>query len=186
MPSVTNDEDNLYVRQAKGKTKQALAYLDQVYKSFDPGNPAEFYFLDQNFARQYAAEQKQGTLAFVFTLLAIFLSVMGLFGLVTFTAQQLTREIGIRKVLGASVQHIVRLVSGDFLKLVVLAAVIALPVSWYALHLWLTDFAYRIPLNGWIFVLAGLLSAAIAMVTLGIRAIQSARANPVRSLRSQE
>jgi putative ABC transport system permease protein len=185
LPSVVNDEDNLYVRLARGKTKQGLAYLDQVYKSFDSGNPAEFHFLDQNFARQYAAEQKQGTLAFVFTLLAIFLSVMGLFGLVTFTAQQLTKEIGIRKVLGASMVNIVQLVSRDFLKLVVLAALIALPVSWFAMHRWLMDFEYRIPLNVLVFVMAGLLSAAIALITLCIRAIQAARVNPVKSLRAE-
>jgi len=185
LPSNTNDEDNLYVRLAKGKSKQALAYLEQVYKGFDSGNPAEFHFLDQNFARQYAAEQKQGTLAFVFSLLAILLSVLGLFGLVTFTAQQLTKEIGIRKVLGASILNIVQLVSKDFLKLVVLASVIAIPVSWFAMQRWLLDFEYRIPLNWQLFLVAGLLSSAIALITLSIRAIQAARVNPVSSLRSE-
>jgi putative ABC transport system permease protein len=185
LPSNTNDEDNLYVRLAKGKSKQALAYLEQVYKRFDSGNPAEFHFLDQNFARQYAAEQKQGTLAFVFSLLAILLSVLGLFGLVTFTAQQLTKEIGIRKVLGASILNIVQLVSKDFLKLVVLASVIAIPVSWFAMQRWLLDFEYRIPLNWQLFLMAGLLSSAIALITLSIRAIQAARVNPVSSLRSE-
>jgi putative ABC transport system permease protein len=185
LPSNTNDEDNLYVRLAKGKSKQALAYLEQVYKRFDSGNPAEFHFLDQNFARQYAAEQKQGTLAFAFTLLAILLSVLGLFGLVTFTAQQLTKEIGIRKVLGASVLNIVQLVSKDFLKLVMLASVLAIPVSWFAMHRWLLDFEYRIPLSWQLFLMAGLLSSAIALITLSIRAIQAARVNPVSSLRSE-
>ena len=185
LPTSTNDEDNLYVRLAKGKSKEALAYLDQVYKSFDSGNPAEFHFLDQNFARQYAAEQRQGTLAFAFTLLAILLSVLGLFGLVTFTAQQLTKEIGIRKVLGASLLNIVQLVSKDFLILVVLASVIAIPVSWFAMHRWLQDFEYRIPLNWQLFLLAGLLSSAIALLTLGIRAIQAASVNPVSSLRAE-
>jgi putative ABC transport system permease protein len=184
-PPNAGEKDNLYVRLAKGKSKEALAYLDEVYRSFDSADPAEYHFLDKNFARQYAAEQKQGTLALVFSVLAVLLSVLGLFGLVTFTAQQLTREIGIRKVLGASVLNIVQLVSKDFLRLVVLAAVIALPVSWYVMHRWLADFAYRISLNGWVFVLAGLLSALIAMITLGIRAIQSARANPIKSLRSE-
>jgi putative ABC transport system permease protein len=185
LPSSTNDEDNLYVRLAKGKSTQALAYLDKVYRSFDAGDPAEFHFLDQNFARQYAAEQKQGTLAFAFTLLAILLSVLGLFGLVTFTAQQLTKEIGIRKVLGASVLNIVQLVSKDFLKLVMLASVLAIPVSWFAMHRWLLDFEYRIPLSWQLFLLAGLLSSAIALITLSIRAIQAARINPVNSLRAE-
>jgi putative ABC transport system permease protein len=182
MPPNAKEQDNLYVRLARGKTKVALACVDQVYKTFETTNPAEYHFLDQNFARQYAAEQKQGAIAFVFALLAVLLSVLGLFGLVTFTAQQMTKEIGIRKVLGASLLNIVQLVSKDFLRLVSLAAVIALPLSWYAMHRWLSDFAYRIPLQIWVFVAAGLLSALIA---LGIRAILSARVNPIRSLRSE-
>ncbi|MFI5193474.1 MAG: ABC transporter permease [Chitinophagales bacterium] len=185
LPPNDREKDNLYVRLAKGKSKQALAYLDQVYKNFDPANPAEYHFLDQNFARQYAAEEKQGTLAFVFTGLAVLLSVLGLFGLVTFTARQLTREIGIRKVLGASVLNIVRLVSKDFLKLVVLAGLIAVPLSWYAMHRWLADFAYRIPLPWWIFVISGLISAVLALLTLSIRAIQAARVNPAESLHAE-
>jgi putative ABC transport system permease protein len=110
--------------------------------------------------------------------------VLGLFGLVTFTAQQLTKEIGIRKVMGASVLNIVQLVSRDFLKLVALAAVIALPVSWYAMHRWLSDFAYRISLQWWVFAAAGLVSALIALITMSVRAIQAARVNPIKSLRS--
>jgi putative ABC transport system permease protein len=184
-PPNVQEQDNLYVRLAKGKSKQSLAYLDQVYKSFDSGNPAEYHFLDQNFARQYVAEQKQETLAFVFTLLAVLLSVLGLFGLVTFTAQQLTKEIGIRKVLGASIANIVRLLSQDFLKLVALAALIALPVSWFAMHRWLTDFVYRISLQWWVFAMAGLFSALIAIITMSIRAIQAARVNPIKSLRAE-
>lgn len=185
LPPNDREKDNLYVRLAKGKSKQALDYLDQVYKSFDPGNPAEYHFLDQNFARQYAAEEKQGTLAFLFTGLAVLLSVLGLFGLVTFTARQLTREIGIRKVLGASVLNIVRLVSKDFLKLVVLAGLIAVPLSWYAMHRWLADFAYRISLSWWIFLMSGVISAALALLTLSIRAIQAARVNPAESLHAE-
>jgi putative ABC transport system permease protein len=183
-PPNVQEKDNLYIRLAKGKSNQALAYVDQVYKGFDSGNPAEYHFLDLNFARQYAMEEKQETLAFVFTLLAVLLSVLGLFGLVTFTAQQLTKEIGIRKVMGASVLNIVQLVSKDFLKLVALAAVIALPVSWYAMHRWLSDFAYRISLQWWVFAAAGLVSALIALITMSVRAIQAARVNPIKSLRS--
>jgi putative ABC transport system permease protein len=184
-PPNVQEKDNLYIRLAKGKSNQALAYVDQVYKGFDSGNPAEYHFLDLNFARQYAMEEKQETLAFVFTLLAVLLSVLGLFGLVTFTAQQLTKEIGIRKVMGASVLNIVQLVSRDFLKLIALAAVIALPVSWYAMHRWLSDFAYRISLQWWVFAAAGLVSALIALITMSVRAIQAARVNPIKSLRSE-
>ena len=102
LPPNVKEQDNLYVRLAKGKTPEAMAYLNEVYKGFDPGNPVEYHFLDQNFASQYQSEQKQGNLALMFTILAMILSLVGLFGLVSFTAQQLTREIGIRKVLGAS------------------------------------------------------------------------------------
>jgi putative ABC transport system permease protein len=185
MPPNATEQDNLYVRLAGGRTREALALLDRVYKRFDAGDPAEYHFLDQHFARQYVAEQKEGTLAFAFSGLAILLSVLGLFGLVTFTARQLTKQIGIRKVLGASVMHIVQLISKDFLKLVVLAALIALPVSWWAMHRWLADFAYRIPLRWWVFVIAGLITAAVALVTLGTRAVRAAYANPVTSLRSE-
>ncbi len=184
-PPNVQEKDNLYIRLAKGKLNQALAYVDQVYKGFDSGNPAEYHFLDLNFERQYAMEEKQETLAFVFAMLAVLLSVLGLFGLVTFTAQQLTKEIGIRKVMGASVLNIVQLVSRDFLKLVALAAAIALPVSWYAMHRWLSDFAYRISLQWWVFVVAGLVSALIALITMSVRAIQAALVNPIKSLRSE-
>ncbi|HVY74261.1 MAG TPA: ABC transporter permease [Puia sp.] len=185
LPPNTREQDNLYVRLAKGKTTEALAWLNTVYKRFDVANPVEYHFLDQNFARQYAAEQRQGRLAFAFSLLAILLSGLGLFGLVTFTAQQLTRQIGIRKVLGASVMHIVQLVSKDFLKLVLVAALIAIPLSWFIMHRWLLDFAYRVPLHWWIFAGAGLAAALIALITLGLRAIRAANVNPVNSLRAE-
>ncbi len=118
MPPVASMEDNLYVRINTSHTKEALAWIETAYKQFDKSNPVEFNFLDQNFAHQYAAEQKQETLCLIFTVLAVFIATLGLFGLAAFTAQQRVKEIGIRKVLGASVQSVVTMLSKDFIKLV--------------------------------------------------------------------
>ena len=185
LPPNAKEQDNLYVRLAKGKTTEAMAYLEQTYKSFDPGNVAEYHFLDQNFANQYDSEQKQGNLSLVFTVLAVILSLVGLFGLVSFTVQQLTKEIGIRKVLGASLFNIVQLLSGNYLKLVVIAACIALPVSWFIMDQWLSDFAYRIPLQIAVFFAAGCLCALLAMLTLGIQGVKAGLVNPINSLRAE-
>jgi putative ABC transport system permease protein len=185
LPPNAKEQDNLYVRLAKGKTTEALAYLKQTYQSFDPGNVAEYDFLDQNFAHQYESEQKQGNTSLLFTVLAVILSLVGLFGLVSFTIQQLTKEIGIRKVLGASLFNIVQLLSGSYLKLVAIAACIALPVSWFVMDRWLSDFAYRIPLQIGVFIVAGCLSAGLAMLTLGIQGLKAGLVNPVVSLRTE-
>ena len=162
-----------------------MAYLNGVYKGFDAGNPVEFHFLDQNYARQYQSEEKQGNLALMFTILAMLLSLVGLFGLVSFTAQQLTREIGIRKVLGASLYNIINLLSAGYMKLIAVAACIALPLSWYIMHAWLSDFAYRIPLQFGVFIGAGFFSAVLALVIVGLRGLQAGSVNPVKSLRSE-
>jgi putative ABC transport system permease protein len=185
MPPNANEQDNLYVRLAKGKTNEALAYLEQTYKSFDPGNNAEYHFLDQNFANQYESERKQGNLSLLFTVLAVILSLVGLFGLVSFTVQQLTKEIGIRKVLGASLFNIVQLLSGSYLKLIIIAACISLPVSWFVMDHWLSDFAYRIPLQIGVFIASGCLCAILAMLTLGIQGLKAGLVNPIKSLRTE-
>jgi len=185
LPPNTKEQDNLYVRLAKGKTTEAMAYLSETYKGFDPGNSADYHFLDQNFAHQYAAEQRQGNLALLFTVLAMILSLVGLFGLVSFTAKQLTKEIGIRKVLGASLFNIVRLISGNYMKLIAIAACIALPLSWVIMNSWLSDFAYRIPLQIGVFLLAGCLSALLALLTLGIQGVKAGSVSPIQSLRSE-
>jgi putative ABC transport system permease protein len=185
LPPNAKEQDNLYVRLAKGKTVEAMAYLNETYKSFDPGNSAEYHFLDQNFAHQYESEQKQGNLSLLFTVLAVVLSLIGLFGLVSFTALQLTKEIGIRKVLGASILNIVYLLSGNYLKLIALAACIALPVSWFVMDRWLSDFAYRIPLQIGVFLSAGCLSAVLALVTLSLQGLKAGMVNPIQSLRSE-
>lgn len=185
MPPAASMEDNLYVKINTNQTKAALAWIEKVYKQFDKNNPADFHFLDQNFARQYAAEQKQETLSLIFTALAVSIASLGLFGLAAFTAQQKVKEIGIRKVLGASVQSIIAMLSKDFLKLVAIAILIATPIAWMAMHQWLQGFAYRTSIHWWIFGLAGVLALLITLATISIHAVKAALANPVDSLRNE-
>lgn len=185
MPPAPQTEDNLYVKIAKGKTAEGLAYIQRVYSRFDKTNQATYHFLDKNFAKQYNAEQKQGEIALIFAILAVVIACLGLFGLVTFTAAQRTKEIGVRKVLGASIFSIVRMLSSDFLKLIGIAIVIALPVAWLFMNKWLQDFPYRIPVQGWVLMSSGLIAVIIALCTISIRAIQAARVNPVKSLRTE-
>ncbi|MEP6684613.1 MAG: FtsX-like permease family protein, partial [Parafilimonas sp.] len=141
MPPNDKEQDNLYVKLAKGKTAAALAYLKNTYAKFDANNTADFNFLDENFTKQYAAEQKQEQLSFVFTILAFVIACLGLLGLVIFTTAQRVKEIGIRKVLGASIGSITVMVGKNFMQLVAIATVIAVPVAWFAMNKWLQDFA---------------------------------------------
>ena len=179
------EKDNLYVRIQSGKAAEALAYIQTVYQRFDPSASVSFHFLDENFSRQYRAEQKQGQLLLSFTILAVFIACLGLFGLAALAAEVRTKEIGVRKVLGASVASIVSLLSKDFLKLVVMAIVIATPIAWYAMSQWLQSFAYRIELEWWVFALAGLLAVGIALITVGFQSVKAALMNPINSLRSE-
>lgn len=179
------DGDNLYVRVNKNNIAAAIEAIKQTYQKFDVQSPFTYSFLDQNFAKQYQAEQKQGNILLVFTILAIAIACLGLFGLVTFMIEQRVKEIGIRKVLGASVNSIVQLVSTDFIKLVLISAVIAFPIAWWAMHKWLQDFAYRVEIEWWVFALAGIIAMLVALATISIRAIKAAIENPVKSLRSE-
>jgi putative ABC transport system permease protein len=185
MPPVFREADNVAVRINPAKITHALQHIADVYHQFDPGNVLQYRFLDENFSRQYSAERKQGSLLLIFTVLAIFIACLGLLGLVTFSVGQRTKEIGIRKVLGASVPGIVLLISKELIKPVVLAILIATPLSWYAMHRWLEGFAYRTPMGAWIFLGAGALAVIIAMLTVGLRAMQAAQANPVKSLKTE-
>jgi putative ABC transport system permease protein len=133
----------------------------------------------------YRAEQRVGKVAISFAIIAILIACLGLFGLATYIAEQRTKEIGVRKVLGASVTNIVSMLSGEFLKLIFIASVIAFPFAWWATHKWLQDFAYRAPLSWWIFVLAGIATIIIALLTISFKAIKAAFANPVKSLRTE-
>jgi putative ABC transport system permease protein len=141
--------------------------------------------MDDDFNKIYSSEQKVGKIAMTFSLLAILIACLGLFGLVTYAAEQRIKEIGIRKVLGATVANIVAMLSKDFLKLVLIAALIAFPVAWWAMNKWLQDFAYRIHISWWIFVVAGLLALLIALMTVGFKAIKAAITNPVKNLRTE-
>lgn len=179
------DKDNLYVRIQPASVTEALAYIQSVYHTFDPVSTLDFHFLDENFSKQYRAEQKQGDILLTFTILAVLIACLGLFGLTAFAAEQRTKEIGVRKVLGASVTSIVTLLSRDFLRLVLIAIVIAIPIAWYAMNQWLADFAYKLTITWWIFALSGLLTIVIALLTVGFQSIKAALMNPVKSLRSE-
>ncbi|RYE53116.1 MAG: FtsX-like permease family protein [Sphingobacteriales bacterium] len=185
MPQEETMKDNLYVKVSSQNIPAALEYLKKTYQQFDPSSNPEFRFLSENFNAQYQSEQKQGTLLLILTILAISIACLGLFGLVTFTAIQKAKEIGIRKVLGASVAGIVKLLSADLLKLVVIAFLIATPIAWIAMKYWLQDFAYQVKINWSVFLFAGGTALLIALITLSIQAIRSAVANPVKSLKAE-
>jgi putative ABC transport system permease protein len=185
MPASANDEDNLYVRVGENNIPATLNYISKIYSRFDIENKVEFHFLDQNFANQYQSEQKQGKILFIFTLMAICIACLGLFGLVTFTAEQRVKEIGIRKVLGASVTNIVTLLSKDLMKLVLVATAIASPLAWYGMSKWLQSFAYRVDIQWWVFAIAGIAAILIAFITVGTQSVKAATTNPAKSLKSE-
>ncbi|HNC29318.1 MAG TPA: FtsX-like permease family protein, partial [Cyclobacteriaceae bacterium] len=162
-----------------------LATLEKFYKKNFPGNPFEFQFLDQTFAAKYSTEQQYSIIFTVASCMAIFIGCLGLFGLAAYSVEQRTKEIGIRKVLGSSVSQIVSLFSKDFLALVVLAFIIAVPVSWWFMEQWLQGFAYRVTIGWWVFALSGIFTLFIAWVTVGTQAFKGAVSNPVSSLRSE-
>lgn len=171
------------VRLAPNRIPETLDQMRDVWKEIAPYNPIQYTFLDEAFDQIYRADRALGQLFGGFASFAIFLACMGLFGLVTFAAQRRTKEIGIRKVVGASVAQIVRLLSKEFLILVIVANVIAWPVAYYAMNKWLQNFAYHINLSWWIFVLSGLMALVIALLTVSYQAIRAATANPVEALR---
>lgn len=162
-----------------------IASIEKVYKKFVPGQPFTYSFMDTDFDNTYRAERRMGSLSIVFSILAILVACLGLFGLISFAAEQRTKEIGIRKILGASVTNISSLLSKDFLKLVFIAALISFPIAWWVMHRWLEGFAYRTKIEWWFFGIAGALALIIALFTVGIQSIKAALANPVKSLRSE-
>ena len=162
-----------------------LAATESIFKEYNPNYPFNYEFVDEDYAKKFVSEQRIEKLASLFTLLTILISCLGLFGLASYMAQNRIKEIGVRKVLGASVSGITTLLSKDFLKLVGVSLLIAIPISWYTMNQWLQDFAYRIELSWWIFGLAGLLALAIAFATVSYQAIKAARSNPVKSLRTE-
>lgn len=155
------------------------------WKALTPEIPFSYKFMDADFRNVYSAEQKVGKIAISFSILAILIACLGLFGLAAYIAEQRTKEIGIRKVLGANITNLVSMLSKDFIKLVAIAALIAFPVAWWAMHSWLQDFAYRVHISWWIFVAAGFTALMIALLTVSFQAIKAALTNPVKSLRTE-
>jgi putative ABC transport system permease protein len=164
---------------------RTIAAIGQRYGHFFPEDPFEFFFLDDLFNRQYQSDQQLGQIFLWFACLAIFVACLGLFGLASFTIALRTKEVGIRKVLGASLPGLVVLLSKEFIQLVFLAFVIAMPLAWYSMHLWLQDFAYRIPLGWMVFAMSGGIALVIAGLTVSVQAIKAALTNPVQTLRAE-
>ena len=179
------DYGNALVRTAPGKTKEALASLEKICKELNPKFPFTYQFSDEEYQKLYASEQVVSQLANYFSFLGIFISCLGLLGLVLFTSEQRTAEFGIRKVLGASPVSLFNLLSKEFLLLVLIAVFIASPLAWVAMTKWLQNYEYRIDISWWIFVVAGVLAIFIALITVSFQAIKAARANPVKSLRAE-
>jgi len=165
--------------------KNLVSQVEAKWKTMAPGMPFSYRFMSDSFDEMYRSEHRAGTLALVFALLAILIACLGLFGLATYMAEQRNKEIGIRKVLGASVSNVVTMLSKEFVLLVIIASVLAFPVAWWAMNKWLQDFAYRINISIWAFVAAGVAALLIALLTVSFQAIKAAIANPVKSLRTE-
>ena len=169
----------------KATTHSSLGKVEAVFKKFNPMSPFDYRINDENYARQFADEEKVGNLAAVFAILAIFISCLGLFGMASFVAEQKTKEIGIRKVLGASVFNVWKLLSKDFLILVLISSAIAAPIAWHYLNKWLLNYDYRTDISYWIFILSGLGALLITILTVSFQAIRAGLNNPVKSLRTE-
>jgi putative ABC transport system permease protein len=164
---------------------QIISALEQRWKTLAPNRPFQYSFVDQDFARLYSSEDRFQSVFLYFGVLAIFISCLGLLGLAAYSTIQRTKEIGIRKVLGASVTTIVSLLSREFLRLVFISLLIATPIAWYIMHRWLQGFAYRTIVSWWVFALAGCIAILIAFLTVGFHSVKAAVANPVKSLRTE-
>jgi predicted permease len=180
-----NGWDRVMVKISNNGEKETIARIEDAYEKYNPGFPFEFSFLDDAYQKQYAAEKRVSVLSRYFAGLAIVISCLGLFGLAAFTAQRRQKEIGIRKIIGASVSNIFLMLSKDFLLLVLIAILIAFPLSWWAMNKWLQSFAYRINISASIFIVAGASIILITLLTISFQAIKAAVANPVKSLRSE-
>jgi len=173
----------LSVRVNTGGISETLAHIENAWQKVNPNHPYEYTFFDEEFAQQYESDERFGGLAMSFTWLAIFVACLGLFGLSAFTAEQRTKEISIRKIMGASTSTLIGLLSKEFALLVAIAAILAVPIAYLGMKDWLESFAYSIPLHWAVFVLSGVLAFAIALLTTSYYAIKTAQANPVEALR---
>jgi putative ABC transport system permease protein len=183
LPAYSNGS-GISVRVETRNLPSTIAALKKAYDAAFPGNLFDYYFLDQHYNEQYADDQLFGKAFSIFAGFAIFIACLGLLGLSLFATAQRTKEIGVRKVLGASVGNIVTLLSKDFIRLVIVAFIIASPIAYFVMHQWLRDFAYRVDIEWWVFVVSGMLAAAVALITISFQAIKAAEANPVKSLRA--
>ena len=181
--------DNLYTFQVRLNPNQsvytALAKIEAIQKQLLPSAPFDYAFTDQEYGKKFLAEQRLGKLATLFAILAIFISCLGLFGLASFVAEQRTKEIGIRKVLGATVTNIWKMLSTDFVLLIIISCCIASPIAYYYLDQWLEKYPYRIHISGWVFLYAFVGSVLLTLFTISWQAIKAAMMNPVRSLRAE-
>jgi ABC-type antimicrobial peptide transport system permease subunit len=176
----------IHIKFSKEKPMaENIKQAEMIFKKYNPEYPFNYSFVDEEYATKFSDEKRRGKLASIFACLAIIISCLGLFGLASYTAENRIKEIGVRKVLGASVTNITRLLSVDFLKLVIIAFLIAGPLAYWLGETWLKDFPYRVRIEWWVFALAGILSIAIALLTVGYQAVKAAMANPVKSLRSE-
>jgi ABC-type antimicrobial peptide transport system permease subunit len=166
-------------------TEANLKKAEAIFKKYNPEYPFEYHFVDEEYSKKFDDEKRTGTLAGLFAGLTIFISCLGLFGLATYMAENRVKEIGVRKVLGASVAGITTLLSQDFLQLVMVSFLLAAPLAWWGMYTWLRNYPYRVDIQWWVFALAGILSAAIAVLTVSYQAIKAAMANPSKSLRSE-
>lgn len=184
--SINNWFNVITIRLADGRsTAESLKTIERLFTKYNPAYPFEYHFADDDHALKFGETQRIGKLTGLFAALTIFISCLGLFGLATYMAETRIKEIGVRKVLGASVTRITGLLSKDFLKLVGIAIVIAIPVAWYAMYNWLQGYEYRVQLQWWVFAMAGILSIVISFITVSYQSIRAALANPVNSLRSE-
>ncbi len=168
-----------------GNIQNLLTNIESKWKAMAPGMPFNYEFLDDSFDKMYRVEQRTGKLGLSLAIIAILIACLGLFGLATYMAEQRIKEIGVRKVLGASVANLVTMLSKDFMILVLISTILAIPLAWWAMYKWLEDFAYRITISWWIFALAGVIAMLIALLTVSYQAIKAAVANPVNSLRTE-
>lgn len=173
------------IRLSGGNVGEKIKWIETIWKKYAPQAPFEYSFLDENFDALFRAEQRMSKIILIFTCLAILIACLGLFGLASFTAEQRSKEISIRKVMGATVAQVIMLLSKDFTKLVVISFIIAIPVTWYGLNQWLQGFAYRINFDAVVLLISGALSIAIAIFTISFQALKAAMGNPVDSLRSE-
>jgi putative ABC transport system permease protein len=175
----------LSVRIQAVNTPAVIAQLQRKWKLFSPGEQLDYSFMDENFEASYRSEQRIGSISLTFTTLAIVIACLGLFGLAAYSAEQRNKEIGIRKVLGASVSGIVKMLSADFIKLVVISILIATPFAWWVMHSWLQGFAYRQEIHWWVLALAGAISTLIAFLTISFQSVKAAAGKPADGLRSE-